>query len=71
MATEPAPGAHPEQSLPSYLRRSERWSLVEYGRGVCSCRFLEQTLEDKSLFGGVVWSCARCVDCGAVWESKA
>lgn len=45
--------------------------LVEYGLGVCACRWVEPTLEDLSLFGGVLWSAYRCVDCGAVWERKA
>lgn len=59
-----------EPEWPEWVRRRDEHDLVEVGRGVCACRWLEKSLEDLSLFGGVVWSCFRCIDCGAVWEQK-
>lgn len=71
METPGSAGAPSEPEWPSWRLRDEVDDLVEYGRGVCPCRWLEATYEDLSLFGGVVWSAHRCVDCGAVWERRS
>ena len=64
------PTGHEEQDLPSYLRRRDVHVLLEFGRGVCGCPFLEQTYGPMEYLDGASWAGFRCVDCGAVWEQK-